>query len=62
MMDDHMGVKEVFSVNTLHGCMDNIQYELLLLKDTDYTINIMSNDGGFLVSTVQKGKSDQGVG
>ena len=53
-MGDHMAAKEVGSINTLHGSMDNIQYDLFFLKETNYTMNVMSTYGGFLVPTGQK--------
>ena len=54
MMYSHMSTKEVGSVDTLHGSMQNIHYDLLCLKETEYTMNIMSDYYGLLVIIVQK--------
>jgi hypothetical protein len=41
-MDAHMSTKEVGAVDSLKGTLDDVQYGLFCMKDTDYTMKLMS--------------------
>jgi Transposase IS4 len=49
-MDLHMSTKEVGDVDSLRGTMDGINYDLFCMKDTDYTMKLMSTYGALLPS------------
>ena len=53
-MNDHMAVKKSVSVNTLHGYIENIHYNLFCLREGYYITKIMYTYGEFLVHICQK--------
>ena len=49
-MYDHMSVKDVGGIDTIHGSIENIPYSLFYMKQLDYLINIISNYAVLLVT------------
>ena len=53
-MDARMVAKEVGECDSLPGTLDGVPYELFVLKDSGYTMKIMSTYGSLLVKDGQK--------
>ena len=53
-MYDHMSVKDVGGIDTIHGSIENIPYSLFYMKQLDYLINIISNYAVLLVTFGKK--------
>jgi hypothetical protein len=49
-MDAHMSTKEVGGVDSLKGTLDDVQYDLFCMKDTDHTMKLMSTYGSLTAS------------
>jgi hypothetical protein len=52
-MDERMEVKAVGDCDSLPGTLEGIPYDLFVLKDTGYTMKIMSMYGSLLVKDGQ---------
>ncbi|KAG7361811.1 transposase IS4 [Nitzschia inconspicua] len=50
MMDQHMSAKQVGDVDSLKGHLDGVPYDLFCMKDTDYTMKLMSTYGSLVPS------------
>ena len=54
MIDDHFKDKDVGSVDSLKGKIDNVPYDIYCMKEPDYVIKIMSTYGGLFEKDGQK--------
>ena len=54
MIDDHFKDKDVGSVDSLKGKIDNVPYDIYCMKEPDYVMKIMSMHGGLFEKDGQK--------
>jgi hypothetical protein len=53
-MDEKMAAQEVGDCNSLPGTLDGVPYDLFVMKDSGYTMKIMSTYGSLLVKDGQR--------
>jgi hypothetical protein len=53
-MDEKMAAQEVGDCNSLPGTLDGVPYDLFVMKDSGYTMKIMSTYGSLLVKDGHK--------
>jgi hypothetical protein len=53
-MDKQMVTQEVGDCNSLPGTLDGVPYDLFVMKDSGYTMKIMSTYGSLLVKDMDR--------
>jgi hypothetical protein len=48
MIDDRMKDKEIGDVDALNGTIDDVPYNIMCMKDVDYTMKLMLTYGSTL--------------